>query len=746
MTDNKSKMLKRLLSLTERYFLPLLLGAVVMNLIFDTYFSYRLFVRLATMGFVCYESALFWVFEKIKKKKIVRFFIYMGISLVVLVATMYLIGTGWMETGVSFMEWFYVDASEIGSVFLYDIVLFMGLGYFIISILYYFTVYRFRIFGVLLVTVFPFVIYGKRSENMSTLSVTIMMTVFLAMMVHQSLVNDEGQQNSKRNLIANRSYVIGVALFVTFVGAVTMVLPKPEHKSQLETGEGIFRYNITTSKTAFDDLNDVSSPRFGADSTGEVLFRVSSSEDVDIIYMRRQSFDYFRNEQWVLRDEFEKWYGVDDYTDSEVNSPLAVYRLMKTLAETHRYEHLGLTEDLFGKYREYSTKPWLNLSGPEYGPTYIPAPLMASVEQLSYCYRTPHGEVYYENGFSSRYGGLGVSYAYVAESAREYAHVRDLPFTWAGFERIMNEAMNNNDVTPEQYSNILRIRELYTEKGGVSERIDELAHEITKDCRTDYEKCTALVDYFEKSGYIYDIDYIPDDESIEYFLFESKTGVCSSYATAMALMARALDIPARYVEGFSVYERDEDGMYVVRDSHAHAFVEAYIPGAGWVTFDPTVPAYMDTAENNNGNITQAVRTFVDYLSRIILFLGVVFVLVFVIFLDRIIEFFFRVKMKFIKSPDRKTLALYSRILRLLETSSDKSAHIRGMTPQEILVLSKTRGAEITRETELFEKVCFGGYKPAAVEFEAAYSCYKQSWKALAGKNKKRRDKKVQSAG
>ena len=72
--------------------------------------------------------------------------------------------------------------------------------------------------------------------------------------------------------------------------------------------------------------------------------------------------------------------------------------------------------------------------------------------------------------------------------------------------------------------------------------------------------------------------------------------------------------------------------------------------------------------------------------------------------------------------------------------------LRGMTPQEILVLSKTRGAEITRETELFEKVCFGGYKPAAVEFEAAYSCYKQSWKALAGKNKKRRDKKVQSAG
>ena len=313
--------------------------------------------------------------------------------------------------------------------------------------------------------------------------------------------------------------------------------------------------------------------------------------------------------------------------------------------------------------------------------------------------------------------------------------MRGLPFSWESFEKLMTRGVYYGDVSPEDYSQILSIFDRYTEKGGVTERIDKLAKDITKDCKTDFEKCSAIVDYFEDNGYIYDLEYIPDDESIDYFLFESKTGVCTSYATSMVLMARALDIPTRYVEGFAAYERNDDGDIVVRDSHAHAFVEAYIPGAGWVTFDPTVPDYRGVENYNNNNAANVIRTFMDYFSKIALFLGVVFVLVFVIFLDRIIEFFFRIRMKFRKTTQEKSMALYERIVRLLEISSDKDKHIRGMTPGEILAMGTERGAEISRAVSLFEQVCFGGYKPADVEFEAAYSCYKQSWKALAGKNK-----------
>ncbi|MBQ9542950.1 transglutaminase domain-containing protein [Ruminococcus sp.] len=738
MTDKRDRLEKWLLTSLEKYFLPLLLGGVVMNVIFHTYYSFN--IKLYTAAFVLFEAGLFRFFEKIKKKKILRFFIYCGISALVLVLSGWLIGSGWQSSGVSFYEWFYLNSQEVGNVAAYDAFIFLGLGYFLISVLYYFTVYRFRIFGVMLVTMFPFVIYGKRSDYIPTLSLTFMMTIFLAMMVHQRLVSDDaGGEKKTSKLIINKSYTLGIALFVTFVGAVTMLLPKPEFKSQLENNTGIFKFNVNTNKTAYDDLNDVSSPRFGADSTGEVLFTVRSSQDVPEIYLRRQSFDYFRSEQWVLRDEFNDWRGIEDGADNEVNSPLFIYSMMKKLAETGRYEKYGLTAELFGKYGEYQTKPWLNISGTTYSPSYIPAPLMASVEPLSYCERNVHGEVHFLNGYSANYGGLGLSYGYTAEGLSENAYVSSLPFTRASFERMLNEAMNNGDITPYQYSNILRVYELYTEQGGVSARIAALAHEVTENCDSDYEKCEALVDYFLQNGYIYDLDFEPDDESIEYFLFDSKTGVCTSYATAMVLMARAEGIPARYVEGFAAFERGANGEYIVRDSHAHAFVEAYIAGAGWVTFDPTVPDYKQVAQQQQGagNAAEAIRTFIDYFSRIALFLGVVFVLVFVIFLDRIVELFFRLRMKFRKTSAEKTLALYRRIIRLLELSSDRDANIRGMTPQQILSLAESRDAEISRAVSLFEQVCFGGYEPAAVEFEAAYSCYKQSWKALANKNKKK---------
>ena len=60
--------------------------------------------------------------------------------------------------------------------------------------------------------------------------------------------------------------------------------------------------------------------------------------------------------------------------------------------------------------------------------------------------------------------------------------------------------------------------------------------------------------FFEQNGYVYDNEYEPDDESIAYFLFTSKRGNCTNYATSMTLMARMLGLPARYVEGFAAYE------------------------------------------------------------------------------------------------------------------------------------------------------------------------------------------------
>jgi transglutaminase-like putative cysteine protease len=62
----------------------------------------------------------------------------------------------------------------------------------------------------------------------------------------------------------------------------------------------------------------------------------------------------------------------------------------------------------------------------------------------------------------------------------------------------------------------------------------------------------------------------------------------------MAIMLRTLGIPSREVNGFLPGEyNDVAGDYIVRASDAHSWVEAYFPGSGWVTFDPTPPGAED---------------------------------------------------------------------------------------------------------------------------------------------------------
>ncbi|WP_193316134.1 transglutaminaseTgpA domain-containing protein [Bifidobacterium cebidarum] len=77
------------------------------------------------------------------------------------------------------------------------------------------------------------------------------------------------------------------------------------------------------------------------------------------------------------------------------------------------------------------------------------------------------------------------------------------------------------------------------------------------------------------------------------------TGYCQHYASALAVLGRALGIPTRIVIGYNagVEPRNKDGFFAVQSKQLHAWVEAYLDGVGWVPFDVT-PA---TAENGSAS-------------------------------------------------------------------------------------------------------------------------------------------------
>jgi transglutaminase-like putative cysteine protease len=116
-----------------------------------------------------------------------------------------------------------------------------------------------------------------------------------------------------------------------------------------------------------------------------------------------------------------------------------------------------------------------------------------------------------------------------------------------------------------------------------------------------------------RTKYRYDLDS-PSGAApnpIEDFLFSSKRGHCEYYATAMAVMLRTLGIPSRDVTGFAAATYNRFGhFYVVRQSDAHSWVEAWIDGVGWQRFDPT-PAQANVSRSEYSGTIRVIRDLIE---------------------------------------------------------------------------------------------------------------------------------------
>ncbi len=133
------------------------------------------------------------------------------------------------------------------------------------------------------------------------------------------------------------------------------------------------------------------------------------------------------------------------------------------------------------------------------------------------------------------------------------------------------------------------ILETYLQLPSLDPRIPELARQITARAMNPYDKARAIESYLRSHyGYTLDLSGPPQADPLAYFLFQKRAGHCEYFAAAMTVMLRTQGIPSRYINGFQTGEyNDIAGDFVVRASDAHSWVEAFFPGFGWLTFDPT---------------------------------------------------------------------------------------------------------------------------------------------------------------
>ncbi len=116
-----------------------------------------------------------------------------------------------------------------------------------------------------------------------------------------------------------------------------------------------------------------------------------------------------------------------------------------------------------------------------------------------------------------------------------------------------------------------------------------LARGLAAGARSNFE-AVERIEHYLSSNYTYDENVPQARYPLEAFLFQQRRGYCQQFSGAMTLMLRMLGIPARVGVGFKPEVFDPGtGTWRVRALDAHAWVEVFFPGIGWVSFDPTPP-------------------------------------------------------------------------------------------------------------------------------------------------------------
>lgn len=147
----------------------------------------------------------------------------------------------------------------------------------------------------------------------------------------------------------------------------------------------------------------------------------------------------------------------------------------------------------------------------------------------------------------------------------------------------------------------------------VPERVKNLALEITSQATNDYDRAKAIEAYLSQN-YKYTLkpgSVTQNSDFVDYFLFDKKEGYCTYFASAMTVLTRSMGIPARYVEGYVLPNSPTYGTtYEVTNNRAHAWVEVYFEGLGWIPFEPTAAFSQDldqAAVANPTNINEDTR-------------------------------------------------------------------------------------------------------------------------------------------
>lgn len=612
-----------------------------------------------------------------------------------------------VDWGTTYMHWFMSGGDSVPTTLTYLLSILLVFTTFFAMVVYYFTQALYRTSFLMLVSLIPFIVHVKLMHEMNmTYAVFTTALNIGAFLMHHRTAKDKGKR-----IVGNFSGLASVGLYTLLFLLIGLAVPKNEDTRYYYVFENLFLGgNVSTILP--DEYSAMSEHSGNADNFDELndrkLYEISSVELGPLLYLNRQTFDYYDFEH-------DYWYA-DDYSSLARLYPETWQQRRAALNPAALLQALRVGEELSPGFLD------------KYGLENFPNDFMVQQDTISItttnfpsvAYLTPPGTFDISITFDNNRQDMDytkVSKTGIYQCIDGFLF-KDLEYEVTYYDVQTNAAkviaagganlsVNQSVVMLDELLEILaahkdtdyysaafyylkdalealeyeRLYSVNAEK--IPDSVHKLALEITEGCTYDWEKASALQKYFEENDFVYDLSYDAPDDSVEYFLFDGKTGTCSDYASAYVLMARSVGLITRYAEGF-VPEEEYGGQYVVRTDCGHAYPEVYIPNVGFVVYEATKPAiYNVTAPRQGGNGFAGYLMVVGYRSLLI-FTVVSAAIVLLLFIRLILgpfvsEAYFASLVKK-ASPAKAILLIYWRIRKKLTDKTIENAFT--LTPAE----------------------------------------------------------------
>ncbi len=485
--------------------------------------------------------------------------------------------------------------------------------------------------------------------------------------------------------------------------------------NQLVFGDGGY------GNTGIGDLHSSSSVNRGNNEwTGSELMRIRADDEKNLIH---SAFDQYNGEDgWVPLEYYNKASFDWGYSDADMGNMINLMRMAAADGKLKSYADIlsQIPPSMENKTKmsiEYIDSGNSHVVVHPVGTYHIKLNHDVKPDLPIRVYSTDRNEMFVHN----YYTGPDLVYdALYCDSDINAEFVRS--FTPDQIKGLLIAASNEGVISQNamlmvvNQMNFARYYNEVTKDEGGSEAITALAKEITAGADNDYDKLVSIIRWFEQEDFVYDLDFVPKESTADYFLFESKRGICSDFATAATLLCRAAGMAAIYTEGFAMNRENlVDGEYIITDAEAHAFAQVYINGHGWVCLDTT--GYAEKAEQ-----FEIPQELIVLLIAVVILMLLSSVLVYIL-RQQLADFWFAVTYRII-SPQKAIRGILIRIRREAARLEKRTHDTMSAadTAQVLVKIGMPQSAQ--RYSDVCNRVTYGGSSAQKDEIAQMYKDYK----------------------